>query len=166
VSHATIRDEIARQISAGDYPAGALLPSIHLIMRDWKVSTTNTRRVLDELAATEYARKEGTRGHISTGGPASASQVGTFGRSCARTNAQVPQLESCGCYQAESILKPVIDVMNVCFAQFLKVLPFTSMSELRYVQAETQMSNSVGNVISIRFLRRHRHHASPLFRMK
>jgi len=70
--YATVRDEIAREISAGVYPAGALLPSIREIMQRWQVSTTTARRVLDELTAAGYARKEGTRGHISTGGPASA----------------------------------------------------------------------------------------------
>ena len=33
------------------------------------MSTTTARRVLDELAANGFARKEGTRGHIWTGGP-------------------------------------------------------------------------------------------------
>jgi DNA-binding GntR family transcriptional regulator len=70
--YGTVRDEIAREIGAGVYPAGALLPSIREIMQRWEVSTTTARRVLDELAAAGYARKEGTRGHISTGGPASA----------------------------------------------------------------------------------------------
>jgi GntR family transcriptional regulator len=37
-------------------------------MQRWQVSTTTARRVLDELTAAGYARKEGTRGHISTGG--------------------------------------------------------------------------------------------------
>jgi DNA-binding GntR family transcriptional regulator len=64
-----IRDEIANEINQGVYPAGALLPSIREIMQRWKVSTTTARRVLDELAAAGYARKEGTRGHISAGGP-------------------------------------------------------------------------------------------------
>jgi DNA-binding GntR family transcriptional regulator len=65
----SIRDEIANEINAGVYPAGALLPSIREIMQRWQVSTTTARRVLDELANAGYARKEGTRGHISTGGP-------------------------------------------------------------------------------------------------
>jgi GntR family transcriptional regulator len=65
----SIRDEIANEINSGVYPAGALLPSIREIMQRWQVSTTTARRVLDELAAAGYARKEGTRGHISTGGP-------------------------------------------------------------------------------------------------
>jgi DNA-binding GntR family transcriptional regulator len=64
-----IRDEIAAEINQGVYPAGALLPSIREIMQRWRVSTTTARRVLDELAAAGYARKESTRGHISTGGP-------------------------------------------------------------------------------------------------
>ena len=38
-------------------------------MERWEVSTTTARKVLDELAAAGFARKEGTRGHISTGGP-------------------------------------------------------------------------------------------------
>jgi GntR family transcriptional regulator len=70
--YGTVRDEIASDISKGVYPAGALLPSIREIMQQWNVSTTTARRVLDELAAAGYARKESTRGHISTGGPASA----------------------------------------------------------------------------------------------
>ena len=44
-------------------------PHIREIMERWEVSTTTARKVLDELAAAGYARKEGTRGHISTGGP-------------------------------------------------------------------------------------------------
>jgi DNA-binding GntR family transcriptional regulator len=64
----SIRDQIANEIASGIYPAGALLPSIREIMQRWEVSTTTARRVLDELAAAGYARKEGTRGHISTGG--------------------------------------------------------------------------------------------------
>src|SRR5229473_4558070 len=70
--YASIRDQLASEITAGTYPAGALLPSIREIMERWEVSTTTARKVLDELAAAGYARKEGTRGHISTGGPAQA----------------------------------------------------------------------------------------------
>src|SRR5690348_14334191 len=66
--YASIRDQLASEINAGVYPPGALLPSIREIMERWEVSTTTARRVLDELAASGYARKEGTRGHISTGG--------------------------------------------------------------------------------------------------
>src|SRR6266568_1348401 len=67
--YASIRDQLASEIKAGVYPPGALLPSIREIMQRWDVSTTTARRVLDELAASGFARKEGTRGHISTGGP-------------------------------------------------------------------------------------------------
>ena len=67
--YASIRDQLASEITAGVYPAGALLPSIREIMQRWEVSTTTARKVLDELAAAGFARKEGTRGHISTGGP-------------------------------------------------------------------------------------------------
>jgi DNA-binding GntR family transcriptional regulator len=67
--YASIRDQLASEITAGVYPAGALLPSMREIMQRWEVSTTTARKVLDELAAAGYARKEGTRGHISTGGP-------------------------------------------------------------------------------------------------
>jgi DNA-binding GntR family transcriptional regulator len=67
--YASIRDQLASEITAGVYPAGALLPSIREIMQRWEVSTTTARKVLDELAGAGYARKEGTRGHISTGGP-------------------------------------------------------------------------------------------------
>jgi DNA-binding GntR family transcriptional regulator len=67
--YASIRDQIASEITAGVYPTGALLPSIREIMERWEVSTTTARKVLDELAAAGFARKEGTRGHISTGGP-------------------------------------------------------------------------------------------------
>jgi DNA-binding GntR family transcriptional regulator len=66
--YASIRDQLASEITAGVYPAGALLPSIREIMQRWEVSTTTARKVLDELAAAGYARKEGTRGHISNGG--------------------------------------------------------------------------------------------------
>jgi DNA-binding GntR family transcriptional regulator len=67
--YASIRDQLANEITAGVYPAGALLPSIREITQQWEVSTTTARKVLDELAVAGYARKEGTRGHISTGGP-------------------------------------------------------------------------------------------------
>jgi GntR family transcriptional regulator len=67
--YASIRDQLASEITAGVYPPGALLPSIREIMERWEVSTTTARKVLDELAAAGYARKEGTRGAISTGGP-------------------------------------------------------------------------------------------------
>jgi DNA-binding GntR family transcriptional regulator len=67
--YASIRDQLASEITAGVYPAGALLPSIREIMERWEVSTTTARKALDELAAAGFARKEGTRGHISTGGP-------------------------------------------------------------------------------------------------
>src|SRR5260370_5856368 len=67
--YASSRDQLASEITAGVYPAGALLPSIREIMERWEVSTTTARKVLDELAAAGYARKEGTRGAISTGGP-------------------------------------------------------------------------------------------------
>src|SRR5215468_8094100 len=76
--YASIRDQLASEITAGVYPAGALLPSIREIMERWEVSTTTARRVLDELAASGFARKEGTRGHISTGGP-KAPQVPSAG---------------------------------------------------------------------------------------
>ena len=66
--YASIRDQLASEINAGVYPPGALLPSIREIMQRWDVSTTTARRVLDELSTSGYARKEGTRGHISTGG--------------------------------------------------------------------------------------------------
>ena len=66
--YASIRDQLASEINAGVYPPGALLPSIREIMQRWDVSTTTARRVLDELTASGYARKESTRGHISTGG--------------------------------------------------------------------------------------------------
>ena len=59
--YASIRDQLASEITAGVYPAGALLPSIREIMERWEVSTTTARKVLDELAAAGYARKEGTR---------------------------------------------------------------------------------------------------------
>jgi GntR family transcriptional regulator len=73
--YASIRDQLASEINAGVYPPGALLPSIREIMQRWDVSTTTARRVLDELAASGYARKEGTRGHISTGGGTQGQQV-------------------------------------------------------------------------------------------
>src|SRR5690242_8956126 len=72
--YASIRDQLANEINAGVYPPGALLPSIREIMERWEVSTTTARRVLDELAASGYARKEGTRGHISTGGGGTQAQ--------------------------------------------------------------------------------------------
>jgi DNA-binding GntR family transcriptional regulator len=71
--YASIRDQLANEITAGVYPAGALLPSIREITEQWEVSTTTARKVLDELAAAGFARKEGTRGHISTGGPQTGS---------------------------------------------------------------------------------------------
>src|ERR1700747_3839780 len=72
--YASIRDQLASEITAGTYPAGALLPSIREIMERWEVSTTTARKVLDHLAASGYARKEGTRGHISTGGGGAQAQ--------------------------------------------------------------------------------------------
>ncbi|MBV9449041.1 MAG: GntR family transcriptional regulator [Streptosporangiaceae bacterium] len=78
--YASIRDQLASEITAGVYPAGALLPSIREIMQRWDVSTTTARRVLDELAASGFARKEGTRGHISTGGAPPAHPVGDYAR--------------------------------------------------------------------------------------
>ena len=74
--YASIRDQLASEITAGVYPAGALLPSIREIMERWEVSTTTARKVLDELAAAGYARKEGTRGAISTEGPQPAPSGG------------------------------------------------------------------------------------------
>src|SRR6266508_850097 len=73
--YASIRDQLASEISAGVYPAGALLPSIREIMQRWEVSTTTARKALDELAAGGFARKESTRGHISTGGPQASPPV-------------------------------------------------------------------------------------------
>jgi DNA-binding GntR family transcriptional regulator len=78
--YASIRDQLASEITAGVYPAGALLPSIREIMQRWEVSTTTARRVLDELAAGGFARKEGTRGHISTGGLPPAPPAGDYAR--------------------------------------------------------------------------------------
>ena len=66
--YATIRDQLASEITAGVYPACALPPSIREIMERWEVSTTTARKVLDELAAAGYARKEGTRGATRPGG--------------------------------------------------------------------------------------------------
>lgn len=73
--YASIRDQLASEITAGVYPAGALLPSIREIMQRWEVSTTTARKALDELAASGFARKESTRGHISTGGPQASAPV-------------------------------------------------------------------------------------------
>jgi DNA-binding GntR family transcriptional regulator len=78
--YASIRDQLASEITAGVYPAGALLPSIREIMQRWEVSTTTARRVLDELAAGGFARKEGTRGHISAGGVPPAPPVDGYAR--------------------------------------------------------------------------------------
>src|SRR5947207_2749121 len=80
--YASIRDQLASEITAGVYPAGALLPSIREIMERWEVSTTTARKVLDELANAGFVRKEGTRGHISTGGPKTppAPSAGDQGR--------------------------------------------------------------------------------------
>ncbi|MBV9029823.1 MAG: GntR family transcriptional regulator [Pseudonocardiales bacterium] len=78
--YASIRDQLASEITAGVYPAGALLPSIREIMQRWEVSTTTARRALDELTAGGFARKEGTRGHISTGGAPPAPPVGDYAR--------------------------------------------------------------------------------------
>ena len=72
--YATIRDQLAGEITAGVYPAGAFLPSIREVMERWDVSTTTARKVLDELATAGYARKEGTRGAISTGAPQPAPE--------------------------------------------------------------------------------------------
>ena len=81
--YASIRDQLASEITAGVYPAGALLPSIREIMERWEVSTTTARKVLDELAAAGYARKEGTRGaHLHRGPATGASAV--RGRTCAQ----------------------------------------------------------------------------------
>ncbi len=78
--YASIRDQLASEITAGVYPAGALLPSIREIMQRWEVSTTTARKVLDELAASGFARKESTRGHISTGGLPPAPPAGEYAR--------------------------------------------------------------------------------------
>jgi DNA-binding GntR family transcriptional regulator len=78
--YASIRDQLASEITAGVYPAGALLPSIREIMQRWEVSTTTARKVLDELAAGGFARKEGTRGHISTGGLPPAPPADEYAR--------------------------------------------------------------------------------------
>ena len=75
--YASIRDQLASEITAGTYPAGVLLPSIREIMERWEVSTTTARKVLDELAAAGFARKEGTRGahlHRRPTGRASAGR--------------------------------------------------------------------------------------------
>jgi DNA-binding GntR family transcriptional regulator len=78
--YASIRDQLASEITAGVYPAGALLPSIREIMQRWEVSTTTARRVLDELAAAGFGRMEGTRGHISAGGAPPAPPAGEYAR--------------------------------------------------------------------------------------
>jgi DNA-binding transcriptional regulator YhcF (GntR family) len=65
-----IRDQLIDDITSGRaYPAGALLPSVREITVRWTVSTTTARKVLAELVSAGYARAEGTRGHVSTGGP-------------------------------------------------------------------------------------------------
>jgi DNA-binding GntR family transcriptional regulator len=70
-----IRDQIIDQITGGTaYPAGALLPSVRELTVQWTVSTTTARRVLAELVNAGYARAEGPRGHVSTGGPAAGGQ--------------------------------------------------------------------------------------------
>lgn len=60
-----IRDELIADIERGKYPEGALLPSIRDMSVKWTVSTTTARRVLAELVNAEYARAEGTRGHVA-----------------------------------------------------------------------------------------------------
>ena len=42
--YASIRDQLASEITAGVYPAGALLPSIREIMERWEVSTTTAAK--------------------------------------------------------------------------------------------------------------------------
>ena len=42
--YASIRDQLASEITAGTYPAGALLPSIREVMERWEVSTTTARK--------------------------------------------------------------------------------------------------------------------------
>jgi DNA-binding GntR family transcriptional regulator len=121
--YASIRDQLASEITAGVYPAGALLPSIREIMQRWDVSTTTARRVLDELAASGFARKEGTRGHISTGGaqPQQAPPAAEYehsrkapppaavpGRLTIRTTHTIPVGGSIGPDAAEGT--PVLDV--------------------------------------------------------
>ncbi|MEV4112390.1 GntR family transcriptional regulator [Nonomuraea sp. NPDC049695] len=69
-----IRDELIADIEAGNYPVGALLPSIRDMSVRWTVSTTTARRVLSELVNAGYARPEGTRGHIAIR-PASARET-------------------------------------------------------------------------------------------
>ena len=87
--YASIRDQLVSEIAAGVYPAGALLPSIREIMERWEVSTTTARKVLDELAAAGYARKEGTRGaHLDRGPAIRASAV--RGRTRAQGAARQP----------------------------------------------------------------------------
>ncbi|MEU8340949.1 GntR family transcriptional regulator [Spirillospora sp. NPDC048832] len=62
-----IRDQLIREIEAGRYPSGALLPSVRELTAKMAISTTTARKALAEVVAAGYARPEGTRGHVSAG---------------------------------------------------------------------------------------------------
>lgn len=65
----TVREQLKGDVEQGRYPRGSLLPSVREITEQWEVSTTTARRALSELVTAGYAHAEGTRGHVSTGGP-------------------------------------------------------------------------------------------------
>ncbi|WP_267898965.1 GntR family transcriptional regulator [Thermomonospora amylolytica] len=65
----TIRDEIVRAIQVGQIPPGSPLPSNSQIQQRWNVSHKTSRRVLQELAAIGWAKRDSTRGYIAVLGP-------------------------------------------------------------------------------------------------
>lgn len=88
-------NDIRTLINAGTYGSGALLPSVREITGRWSVSSTTARRALGQLVTEGYARTEGRRGFISTGGPSPATSGdivpasppgGTAGSSNSRTS--------------------------------------------------------------------------------
>lgn len=64
-----IRDEIVRAIQVGQIPPGTPLPSNSQIQQRWNVSHKTSRRVLQELAAIGWAKRDSTRGYIAVLGP-------------------------------------------------------------------------------------------------
>ncbi|GAA4232559.1 hypothetical protein GCM10022254_32750 [Actinomadura meridiana] len=60
-----VRDELIEAIKSGVYAPGALLPSVREITVTWTVSTTTARKVVSELAASGWARSQGTKGYVA-----------------------------------------------------------------------------------------------------
>ncbi|WP_433338191.1 UTRA domain-containing protein [Spirillospora sp. CA-294931] len=87
----TIREHLIRDIRAGTYPPGSLLPSRRQIEEHWGVSAATSKRVLGDLAEQGWAVNNGTRGYTATNGPTVVDDIADIADT--RRDSDLPQTD-------------------------------------------------------------------------